>query len=70
MSARLEILEYLKAGHSITRKECAFLFNDYTLSSRISELRKQGWPILSEKLELDKFSTYKLDMNTVLWPEV
>ena len=46
-SQNYEILEYLKAGHSLAPLEALALFKCWALSSRISDLHKLGYDIRS-----------------------
>jgi hypothetical protein len=46
-SQNYEILEYMKAGNSIAPLEALKLFNCWALSSRISDLHKLGYNIIS-----------------------
>ncbi len=46
-SQNQQILEYLQAGNSISPMEALHLFNCWALSSRISDLRKEGHDITS-----------------------
>ncbi|MBL7997227.1 MAG: hypothetical protein JNL32_01195 [Candidatus Kapabacteria bacterium] len=47
-SQEARILEYLKAGNTITRMQAHTLFECAELPARIHALRKAGWDIISE----------------------
>jgi hypothetical protein len=44
------ILEYLKEGHSITQLEATRMWDITRLAARISDLRRRGYDIVSEKV--------------------
>ena len=48
MSDKAKILEYLKAGHTVTGLDGLKLFGTLALRNRIGELRKEGYNIKSE----------------------
>ena len=52
MSQNQAILAHLQSGRTLTPGESLTLHNCWALSSRISELRRQGWPIESELVKL------------------
>lgn len=45
------ILEYLKLGHPLTSLEALRHFDCFRLASRISDLRRKGWPIDREMFD-------------------
>jgi len=49
MSQKSKILEYLKAGNSITTAGAVSLFQCYRLSERIREIKKDGYLIGHER---------------------
>lgn len=51
-SQNQEIKKYLQKGKSITPLEALYLFHCWALSSRISDLKKQGLKIKSELIEI------------------
>lgn len=51
MSQRLEILRFLAQGKRITPLVAFRKFNCLTLSQRIAELRREGWPVHAEMVE-------------------
>ena len=62
-SQNYEILEYLKAGHSLAPLEALALFKCWALSSRISNLKEMGYNIdkIMEKGENGKrYARYHL----------
>lgn len=46
-----QILNYLKSGHSLTTLDALNFFGCFRLASRISELRAEGHPIVSEMIK-------------------
>jgi len=52
MSQRQEILRYLAKGHTLTVLEAIERFGCYALSQRCTDLRREGWPIFSEMVEV------------------
>lgn len=44
---RAKVLAYLREGHPLTQDEAMEMFGCRRLASRISELRRAGWLILS-----------------------
>jgi len=64
-SQNKDILAYLQAGHSLAPLDALRLFNCWALSSRISDLRKEGHNITSvmEKGENGKiYARYSLNL--------
>jgi hypothetical protein len=51
-SQTVEIKKYMESGKSITPLEALYMFGTWALSSRISDLRKQGVNIKSELIEI------------------
>lgn len=47
-----KILRHLKSGGTLTVAEALSLFGCYALSQRCGELRRMGWPIESEMVEV------------------
>ena len=66
MTQREEILNHLQSGGYITPIEALEWFGCFRLASRISELKKEGYPIQS-KMVLNrygkKFSRYSLEIE-------
>lgn len=62
-SQKDQILEYLKAGNSITPLESLEIFKCLRLSGRIMELRKEGYDIITETEERHgkKYARYRLN---------
>ncbi len=52
MSQKLEILRYLAQGKTLTPLESLEKFRCLTLSQRVTELRKDGWPVQSELVQV------------------
>jgi hypothetical protein len=46
------ILAYLNSGRTLTVAEALTQFGVYALSQRAGELRKQGYPVVSEMVDL------------------
>lgn len=46
-----QILQYLKGGHTLTTLEALNYFNCFRLASRISDLRREGHPIVSDMIK-------------------
>lgn len=44
-----KILRHLQRGGSLTVGEALSMFGCYALSQRIGELKRAGWPIISER---------------------
>ena len=61
------ILEYLEEGNSITQLDALSLFGCSRLAARICDLRKDGWSIQSEMVDVPtrgghtKVSKYWMD---------
>jgi hypothetical protein len=51
-SQTVKIKKHLESGKSITPLEALYMFGCWALSSRISDLRKQGVNIKSELIEI------------------
>jgi hypothetical protein len=51
-SHAFRILAHLARGHSLTVMAATRLFETYSLSSRIAELRKRGWNVVSDRKRL------------------
>lgn len=62
MSQNDQILNYLKAGNSITPVEALEMFGCFRLGARISDLRHQGYDIISQLVERNgkRFAKYFL----------
>lgn len=72
MTQNEQIIEYLKTGASITPLEALRMFGCFRLAGRIFELKEKGWPIISERLEVEKgrrVGHYTLQTDRNLWPE-
>jgi helix-turn-helix protein len=50
LSQAEQILNYLKSGHTLTTLDALAFFNCFRLASRISELRSEGHPIISDMI--------------------
>lgn len=46
-----QILNYMKTGHTITTLEALHFFSCFRLASRISELRSEGHPIVTDMIK-------------------
>jgi hypothetical protein len=51
-SQNTRIKKYLQSGKSLSPLDALYLFSCWALSSRISDLRKQGLKIKSELIEI------------------
>jgi hypothetical protein len=60
---RLQILRHLAKGHSLTPLTALTKFGCLSLSQRCGELRKQGWPVISEMETRNgkKFARYRIN---------
>lgn len=47
------ILEYLQLGNGITPLEALNLFGCFRLSARIADIKKQGYPVVSEVVSVN-----------------
>ncbi|NLL36543.1 MAG: hypothetical protein GX256_03350 [Fretibacterium sp.] len=47
---KLDVLRHLQAGHTLTQDEARALFGIMRLASRIEELRREGWNIVTEMI--------------------
>ena len=52
MSQSAQILDHLRRGNSLTPLDSLALFGCLALSQRIGELKREGWPIESELVEV------------------
>ena len=52
MSQRLEIQRYLAKGHTITPMQAFLKFGCLTLSQRIGEIKRHGFPVKSEMVSV------------------
>lgn len=71
MTQNKQILNYLKTGKSITPLEALYEFGCFRLSARIFDLKKDGWPITCDRLDVgdDKMvGHYTLVNDRDLWP--
>ena len=50
-SQKQKIIEYLMEGYSLSTLEAVHIINSVKLTSRISELRANGWDIQSVKVK-------------------
>lgn len=62
MSQEQQILEHLKAGHSITQLEALQRFGCFRLGARIHGLKQRGYAIDCEKVERGgkRFARYRM----------
>lgn len=51
-SQSFRILEYLRAGNTLTPLDAFHRFGTLALHSRCSELREAGWPVVCELIEV------------------
>lgn len=51
---RTEILRHLAKGHSLTPLTALKQFGCLSLSQRIGELKRQGWPVESKMVKVGK----------------
>lgn len=49
---RMEILRHLAKGHSLTPLTALNKFGCLSLSQRIGELKRQGWPVASKLVKV------------------
>jgi hypothetical protein len=52
MSQRLEILRALAKGERLTPLRALEQFGCLSLSQRVGELKREGWPIVSEMVDM------------------
>jgi hypothetical protein len=65
MSVRQEILRHLAKGARLTPLGALTQFNCLSLSQRIGELKREGWPIVSEMVATHtgkKVAEYRLEI--------
>lgn len=57
------ILEYLQLGNGITPLEALNLFGCFRLSARIADIKKQGYPVVTEVVSVNskRVARYHLD---------
>ena len=62
-SQRLAILRHLAKGHTLTTMQAFTKFACTTLSQRCTELRNQGWKIVSRMVKVGnkRVASYSLD---------
>jgi hypothetical protein len=68
MSQSDMILNHLRSGGTLTVLEALDLFGCYALSQRVTDLKRAGNPIRSERVELPngkKVSRYSMEVNRV-----
>jgi hypothetical protein len=66
-SQNKRIKEYLMKGKSLTPLDALYMFSCFALSSRISDLRKQGVNIKSELIEItSEGKTKRVSKYTIL----
>lgn len=67
-SQNSRILRYLMEGKSLTPLQALKLFDTWSLSSRISDLIKEGFPIVTTMVTRKKkrFARYTLDHQATL----
>lgn len=51
-SHNFRIVRHLAGGRTLTNAAATRMFDCFSLSSRVSELRRRGWKILSERTRL------------------
>jgi len=58
----VEILNHMRAGNSITPIDALSLFGCQRLAARIYDIKKQGWKIVSKKVNVNNaiFSSYSI----------
>jgi hypothetical protein len=63
MSQKLEIVRHLAKGHRLTPLQALGRFGTLSLSQRIGELRREGWPIRSRLVEVGekRVAEYRLE---------
>lgn len=49
---KLVILRYLAQGNTLTVAEALTKFGCYALSQRVGDIRREGWPVVSEMVEV------------------
>lgn len=69
----LLILHDLKKGQAITPQGALRSYGCFRLASRIHELRAQGWPIHTDRLQHPdhpkiRYASYSLDQDRSKWP--
>jgi len=72
MTQKQEILSYLKTGQSLTPMDALKIFGTFRLASRIFDLKKEGWPIICDPLDIGdgrKVGHYFLVNDKDKWPE-
>jgi hypothetical protein len=72
MNQETQILEYLKAGNSLTPIQALNKFGCFRLAARIYRLKERGWPVVCDKVNVgdNKFvGHYTLVNNKELWPK-
>jgi len=52
MSQRIEILRHLAKGNTLTPMQAFHRFGCLTLSQRVTELKRAGWPIESKLVKV------------------
>ena len=57
---REKVENFLAAGYSLTAWEAIRMFNVTRLSAIIYELKKEGWPIRTHKLDNTKAVAYSI----------
>lgn len=62
MTQNDEILSYLKLGKTLTPIEALDKFKCFRLGARIHDLKRQGWPIISETVTANgkRFARYSM----------
>lgn len=72
MNQNQVILEYLKTGKTLTPLQALNKFGCFRLAARVYSLRQDGWPILSERLDVGedkKVAIYSLVNDKEQWPK-
>ena len=65
MSQELEILMELKRGNKITPLDALEKFGVFRLGARILELRRQGYPVITEMKKLNngkRIAEYRMEL--------
>lgn len=66
MTQKELILEHLRCGYSLTVAEALSQYGIYALSQRVGELKREGYPISSELVEVKegcRVAQYRLQVE-------
>jgi hypothetical protein len=69
---RSVILADLQKGNELTPKEALKWFDCFRLAARINELRKEGWPIITERRDIGDgrhVAVYSMTTDRTQWPQ-